>query len=722
MTTIDGHLERITYYNRENHFTIAKLRTYKTNNLVTVLGYIPNPNLGESLKIYGSWETHARYGQQLKIESFKVVLPTTVEGIKKYLESGAIKGLGPKTVSRLVDHFQEKTLEIIEKDPEELSKVRGIGKATSNLITKGWRENHAIKNLMQFLQENRINTSYSSKIYQKYGSDALSIIQNDPFRIAKDIPGIGFIIADTIAQNMGVSKEEPNRIKACIIYLLDQFISEGHLFVYEDDLIKRCMKMFHVEQDTAASAIVALVDEQEIVIEQDEEDSYIKKAVYPKILYEAETGIANRLKAMLSVPNIIPDIDQEQITATVLTKLAIKLSSEQLAVLEGILSHRAIIITGGPGTGKTSLIRSIRAVFELLGKKVILAAPTGRAARRLSEVTQKDASTIHKLLGFNLRDGIFTKNRDNPLNTDALIIDEASMVDTLLMYHLINAVPLTSVIILVGDVFQLPSVGPGNILSDLIKSNRIKTFELNQIFRQDQESPIIINAHKIRSGELPDFMQHNDPEDLSEFYFIEQNNPSMVVNMIVELCSKKIPNIFNFDSINDIQVLTPMHRGKVGTSNLNQVLQKVLNPNPVIMSSQGSTFKLGDKVMHLKNNYEKEVFNGDIGIISSINLKKDKLSVNYYGSDVAYNFSELEELTLAYAISVHKSQGSEYIAVIVPIMTQHFALLQRNLLYTAITRGKKLVILIGTRKALAIALKNDKPRKRRSGLAKRLME
>ena len=721
MTTLDGHLERITYYNRENHFTIAKFRTDKTNNLITVLGYIPNPNLGESLKIYGNWETHARYGQQLKIEHFEVVLPTTADGIKKYLKSGAIKGLGPKTAIRLVDHFKEKTLEIIEKDPARLLEIKGIGKATSNLIIKAWKENHAIKSLIQFLQENRINTSYSSKIYKKYGSEAVNIIRNDPFRITKDIPGIGFIIADTVAQNMGVSKNEPNRVKACIIHLLEQGTTEGHIFLYEDELIRRCMKIFHIECDAAESAIAALADEQEVVIEQDGEDPYIK-AVYPKILHEAETVISNRLKALLSVPSTIPDIDLEQITSEVLKKLAIKLSSEQLSVLEGIISYHTVIITGGPGTGKTTLIRSINSIFDLLGKKVLLAAPTGRAARRLSEVTQRNASTIHKLLGFNFMDGAFNKNQDNPLNTDALIIDEASMIDTLLMYHLIKAVPMTAVIILVGDVFQLPSVGPGNILSDLIKSNRIKTFKLNKIFRQDQESPIVINAHKIRRGELPDLIQTNGPEELSEFYFIEQNNPGMVVNTIVELCSKRIPNIFNFDSMNDIQVLTPMHRGEVGTSNLNQVLQKVLNPNPVIMTIQNNAFKLGDKVMHLKNNYQKEVFNGDIGTISFVDKKKEELTVNYYGRDVAYDFSELEELTLAYAISVHKSQGSEYIAVIVPIMTQHFALLQRNLLYTAITRGKKLVVLIGTKKALAIALKNDKPRKRLSGLAKRLME
>jgi len=410
-----------------------------------------------------------------------------------------------------------------------------------------------------------------------------------------------------------------------------------------------------------------------------------------------------------------------------LKKLAIKLSPDQLHVLEEILSFRAVIITGGPGTGKTTLIRSITAVFEALGKRVLLAAPTGRAARRLSEVTRRKAQTIHRLLGYSYNEDAFEKNEYNPLDADAVIVDEASMVDTLLMFHLLRAVPMTAVLILVGDVFQLPSVGPGNVLSDMIASERVPVFYLKEIFRQARESPIIVNAHRVRRGEPPalheqGFEHVEEPEKLSEFYFLEEHDPKKVVSLIVDLCDRIIPNRFGFNPMNDIQVLTPMHRGLIGTINLNQRLQSRLNPNPVIIETPGSTFKTGDKVMHLKNNYQKEVFNGDIGTIRTIDKKEELLSVDYYGRSVGYDFTELDEISLAYAISVHKSQGSEYPAVIVPLMTQHFPLLQRNLLYTALTRGKKLVILSGTKKALAIALQNDKPGNRLSRLAFRLID
>jgi exodeoxyribonuclease V alpha subunit len=417
-----------------------------------------------------------------------------------------------------------------------------------------------------------------------------------------------------------------------------------------------------------------------------------------------------------------PSINAERISREVQKKLCITLSSEQLNALEEILSHRGVIITGGPGTGKTTLIRSITAVFSALGKNVLLTAPTGRAARRLSEVTRSKAKTIHKALGFNFKEGLFQKNQDNPLDVDAMIIDEASMVDTFLMYHLIKALPMTSVLILVGDVFQLPSVGPGNVLSDMIKSKLLPVFYLKKIFRQAHESPIIVNAHRVRQGKSPVLKSLDDSDLLSEFYFLEQNDQKKVVSTIVELYTKTIPERFNFDPAYEIQVLTPMHKGLIGTTNLNQVLQKALNPNPVMIETMGSTFKPGDKIMHLKNNYQKEVFNGDIGIISSIDRKKKDLSVDYYGRIINYDFDEMDEISLAYAISVHKSQGSEYPAVILPIMTQHFVLLQRNLLYTAITRGKNLVILVGTKKALNIALKNNKPTERLSGLAFRLMD
>lgn len=720
-TTLKGHLEKITYYNQENHYTIAKFRISNTQNLVTILGCMSDPNLGEALKITGTWETHPRYGQQLKIDSFEVILPATVEGIKKYLESGFIKGIGQKTASRLISHFEDKTLEVIENSPERLIDVKGIGKAVADKITGAWKEHHSIRRLTNFLQENGIKTSYGVKIFKLYGRDAVDIICSDPFRLVSDFPKTGFFMADAIMQNTGMPVDESKRAKGCVMHLLQQFLDKGNTFAYKKQLISSCENHFKILPDVTRDSIKSLVASGEVVIEKVDNDTDTE-AVFLKQLHQAEAGSASKINALLSIPVSFTGLDSGRITLEVLKKLAIKLSSEQLTALEGILSHRVTVITGGPGTGKTTLIKSISALFDALGKRLCFAAPTGRAARRISEVTGRKAETIHKLLGYNPTNGFFEKNRDNPVDTDALIIDEASMIDTFLMFYLLQAVHMQSMLILVGDIFQLPSVGPGNILSDIIKSKKIETFELKKIYRQVQESPIIVNAHKIRMGQPPDLENTGDPEDLSEFYFIEQNDPEMVVKTIVELCVRKIPERFGFDPLDEIQVLTPMHKGLAGTLNLNNVLQKRLNPNKIIIETMGNTFKLGDKIMHLKNNYQKEVFNGDIGMICDIDKKAQMLSVNYYGRIVDYDFSEMEEISLAYAISVHKSQGSEYPAVIVPIMTQHFALLQRNLLYTAITRGKKLVILIGTKKALLIALNNDRPQKRLSRLADRLME
>lgn len=719
-TTLEGELESVTYFNSENHYTIAKLKTSKTNSIVSIVGTMPTVKVGQSLKIEGIWETHPKYGQQFKIISYKETLPATVDGIKKYLKSGIVKGIGPSTADRMVDHFKTEVLEIIEKYPEKLLEVQGIGESRAALICNAWKYNHAARTLMQLLQESGVKTSYCAKMLKKYGTDAVDVVRNDPYRLTTDIPGIGFYIADRIALRLGVSSDDPKRVRTCIIHVMQQFTNEGHVFAYEHRLIEDCERLYQLAPDVSRYSMEKLVADGELVIENSP-DTAGSKIIYLRDFHQAETGISNRLKALMSVPTIPCSIDAERISTEVQKKLAIALSAEQIDALEKILSYRVVIITGGPGTGKTTLIRSINAIFEVLGKKVLLAAPTGRAARRLSEVTRRDAKTIHRLLEVNFLDGRFNKNRDNPLDADAVIIDEASMVDTLLMFHLINAVPMTAVLVLVGDVFQLPSIGPGNVLSDIIKSDQMPVFYLKKIFRQAHKSPIVLNAHRIRNGELPVFTPMVDSKDLSEFYFLEQDDPITVASTVVKLCTKTIPENFSLDPVQDVQVLTPMHKGIVGTTHLNQVLQDVLNPNPVIIDTMGNTFKIGDKVMHLKNNYQKEVFNGDIGTISAVNPKENIFSVDYYGRTVIYAFEEMDEISLAYAISVHKSQGSEYPAVILPIVVQHYVLLQRNLLYTAITRGKRLVILIGTKKALTIALKNDKPKKRLSGLAFRLM-
>jgi exodeoxyribonuclease V alpha subunit len=717
--TLEGHLERITYFNEATHYTIARLKPSNLDTVVTVVGYMAGVSPGETIKVTGRWETHPRYGQQFKIQSFEVTLPAAADGIKKYLASGIIKGIGPSLAARMVEMFGAATLEIIENNPGRLREVEGIGEAKAAMIQNAWLEHHTLRTLMQFLQEMGVQTSYCGKIYKAYGQDAVDLVREDPYILADDIPGAGFLIADTIACKLGMETEDPERVRACIMHLILQNAEDGHTFAEAENLIARCENQFQIRRMTIENTIEEMAAAKTIVVEPFD-DEQATSAIYMKDLHRAETGLANRLRAMLSVPTEIGQIDADRIAAEVHHRLAINLSSEQLEVLEQIFSHRVAIITGGPGTGKTTLLRSISTIFETLGKRVVLAAPTGRAARRLAEVTRRKAGTIHRLLGYNFTDGGYMRGRDNPIDAEAVIIDEASMVDTVLMYHLVNAVPPSAVLVLVGDVSQLPAIGPGNVLSDMIDSQCIPVFSLNKIFRQDRQSAIVINAHKVRQGKFEVAPQPQAIDESCDFYFIEQPEPDRVAAKIVQLCSEELPRKFNFDPVTDIQVLTPMHKGVVGTINLNQMLQKILNRQPVVTESMGNAFKIGDKVMHLINNYQKEVYNGDIGVVRRFDPQKTELIVDYYGRMVGYDTNELDQITMAYAISVHKSQGSEYPAVIVPLVTQHYVLLQRNLLYTAMTRGERLVILIGSPKALQIALNNDKPRLRLTSLAQRL--
>ncbi|MBC2705559.1 ATP-dependent RecD-like DNA helicase [Desulfobacula sp.] len=714
MITIKGILDRLTYQNQDNHYTVAKLRIAKISDPVTIVGHLAGVFEGESLEVSGKWTTHPKYGDQFKAEVYKVVLPATVSGIRKYLGSGMIKGIGKSLADKIVDQFEERTLDIIENEPEKLKKIYGIGEAKKKVIEQAWNKHHAVRRVMQFLQENDVGVYHAATILQAYGSDALNILQQDPYVIAKDIPQIGFAIADMIAMKAGVKKDDKNRLQACLVYVLLLFEQEGHVYALKKELFKSSSKTSGVEPDKFEQALEALIDSDEIKTEPDEED--IK--VYLSRLYRAESGIASRMKAILSMPVISRQINKDQILEEVLIKLAIKLSAEQLSVVNNVLHEKIVVITGGPGTGKTTLIRALCAVYKWRDLKVALSAPTGRAARRLSEVTGKKAFTLHKLLGFDYENQTFERNFANPLELDVLVVDEASMVDTQLMYRLIEAMPVSASLILVGDTFQLPSVGPGNVLSDIIESDRVKVFSLTTIFRQAKESPIIMYAHKIRNGEMPDFQKAKSGE-LSEFYFIENRESEKVVETILELCSKRVPKAF--PHIDEIQVLTPMHRGQAGTINLNQQLQRVLNQSKGGIEAGGIIFKPNDKVMHLKNNYEKDVFNGDIGIVHEVIKSKSRVLVDYDGRIVEYDILELDELTLAYTISVHKSQGSEYAAVIVALTTAHFPLLQRNLLYTAMTRGKNLVIIVGSSKALKMALNNNKTALRLSGLKQKLM-
>ncbi|MCP4116167.1 MAG: ATP-dependent RecD-like DNA helicase [Desulfobacteraceae bacterium] len=707
MIVLQGTLERITFRNEENHYTIARIKTRETRDSVVAVGPMPGVSEGETLRLTGQWVAHPKYGDQFKVDSFEVTLPATAAGIRRYLGSGIIKGIGMTMAKRIVDHFQELALEVIENEPNRLKEVPGIGKSKADLITSAWDKHHAVRRVMKFLQDNGVGISHASAILKYYGTESLDILKNNPYSVSRDVPEAGFEVADTIALQSGGKPDDPERIKACLVFLLTRQESDGHVFAEKKELLRRCIGLTAASDTAVDQALDALEKNGEVVVEG--EDVYIKR------LHTAETGIAARIKAMLSVSVEPHDLSDEVITQEVLSRLAVQLSPEQIEVVQQVLAHRVVVITGGPGTGKTTLIRAVYAVFKRLRQTVTLAAPTGRAARRLQQVTDRKASTLHRLLLCDPETGEFARNPMNPLDSDVVIVDEASMVDTMLMYHLVQAVPVNSVLILVGDIFQLPSVGPGNVLSDLIASEVVKTFALTRIFRQAEQSPIVRNAHCIRKGEMPTL--ENSAAELSEFYFIESASPERVVENIVELCSNRIRKAF--PHVDEIQVLTPMHRGEGGTINLNQRLQQVINTNPGGIGARGFVFKTGDKVMHLKNNYQKDVFNGDIGIVHEVAKSEGRLSVDYDGRIVDYDLLELDELTLAYAVSVHKSQGSEYSAVVIAMTTQHYPLLQRNLLYTAMTRGRDLVIVVGSRRAVEIALNNNRTDDRLSGLANR---
>lgn len=714
MITIKGILERLTYQNPDNHYTVAKLRMAKISDPVTIVGHLAGVFEGESLEISGKWASHPKYGDQFKVEIYKVILPATVSGIRKYLGSGMIKGIGKLLADKIVDYFEESTLDVIENDPQRLMEIHGIGAAKKKTIELAWNKHHAVRRVMQFLQENDVGVYHAATILQTYGSRSMDILQEDPYVIARDLPEIGFAIADMIAMRAGVSKEDGNRLQACLIHHLLSMEQEGHVYGFKQDLFTSGARTSGVDPALFEAALDALIESGDVRTEAGDEDT----RVYLKRLFQAESGIASRMKAIVSMPAGPRKVSRDRILEQVLTKLAVKLSEEQLNVVHKVLKEKIVVITGGPGTGKTTLIRALCEIIKNQNLRIVLSAPTGRAARRLSEVTGEKASTLHKLLGFDHENQSFDRNVSNPLELDVFVVDEASMVDTLLMYRLIEAMPVSASLILVGDTFQLPSVGPGNVLSDIIDSGRIKVFSLTKIFRQAKESPIVMYAHSIRNGEMPDF-QKAESSELSEFYFIENQRSEKVVETILELCSKRIPNAF--PHIDEIQVLTPMHRGEAGTINLNQQLQRVLNPSREGIDARGIVFKPNDKVMHLKNNYEKDVFNGDIGIVHEVLKSEGRVRVNYDGRIVEYDLLELDELTLAYTISVHKSQGSEYAAVIVALTTAHFPLLQRNLLYTAMTRGKHLVIIVGSTRALELALNNNKTALRLTGLKQKLM-
>jgi exodeoxyribonuclease V alpha subunit len=718
MNTIQGLLERITYYNEENDFVVAKLHEEGKRELTTIVGILSGIKLGESLRLTGRWVQNKRFGEQFQVERFEITVPATLYGIQKYLGSGLIKGIGPIMAERIVKKFGLETIEIIEKKPECLSEVDGIGPKRIAMISRAWEEQKEIKEIMIFLQGHGVSAAYSAKIYRHYGNRAIEVVKGNPYRLAQDIQGIGFITADRIAQNIGIASDSIIRVKAGLLYVLNELSEEGHVFYPENLLIPKAKEILKIDQEIIAEAITELSKEREIFLE-DIQIAGNGRAVYLASFYVAERGIAQGLRKLRESPSNIRPIHPEKAIDWIQKKLNIELAQRQKEAILLAASSKVMIITGGPGTGKTTLIKAILRIFQQLKLRIFLAAPTGRAAKRMSEATGWEAKTIHRMLEYSPRRGSFQKDQDDPLEADVVIIDEASMVDTQLMYHLLKAIPSQAHLTLVGDVDQLPSVGPGNVLRDTIDSSIFTVVRLTEIFRQAQESMIVVNAHRVNQGEFP-ILKEIEGKESSDFFFIEEEDPEKILNKILMLCSERIPQRFGFHPVRDVQVLTPMHKGLIGVSNLNLELQRRLNPDSFGITFGNRQLKLGDKVMQIVNNYDKDVFNGDMGWIAKIDQEDRELTIDFDGRLVTYDFSTLDEIVLSYAISIHKSQGSEYPAVIMTVSTQHYILLQRNLIYTGITRARRLVVLIGTQKALAIAIRNNKPQLRFTHLSERL--
>ena len=724
---LTGQIERITYSDAESGYAVLRIAVKGYPDLVTAVGTIASPAVGEVLSMKGLWTDHPKFGSQFKIVEYRSFAPSSIQGIEKYLGSGLIKGIGPSIAEKIVSLFGAEAFKILDTKPEKLLEIEGIGDKKAAAIHEAWLEQREMRGVMLFLQSYGIGTGYALRVFRHYGSASVQVLQENPYRLAVDILGIGFVTADKIASSMGFSKESPLRIRAGVLHVINELTRDGHVFVPIEELTASAAEILSVSPELVEKGIEDGRLNQELIIEwymdiEGKDDC----AVYLPPFHYAEVHSAKNLCKILSSPFngqyaapdvVIPWVQQE---------LGISFAGQQTEALKTALSSQVMVITGGPGTGKTTLIKAIIKIRSARGFRIMLAAPTGRAAKRMTEATGHEAKTIHRMLeytGSSMAGGDFMKNETNTLDCDLLVVDEASMIDQILFHHLLKAIPKDASVVFVGDVDQLPSVGPGNVLKDIIDSGVCPVVHLKEIFRQGEESMIVVNAHKINSGEMPCFDDKSNGTSPCDFYFIEQNDPDKALEIIKELVTLRIPQKFGFDPVKDIQVLTPMHRGSVGTTRLNSELREVLNiQHGSKVQRMGRIVQEGDKVMQIRNNYEKDVYNGDIGTVLRIDGEESKVIVEMDSGRVSYDFSELDELIHAYAVSIHKSQGSEYPAVVIPIMTQHYMMLQRNLLYTGITRGKKLVVLVGTKKAVAIAVKNDKTRKRYTRLAGRLKD
>lgn len=698
-------VEHITYQNQENGYSVMRVKVKDYADLVTLVGNLLDVPVGAVLLCDGVWKMDKRYGRQFVCETWEEVMPATVYGIEKYLGSGLVKGIGPKFAHLIVERFGTETIDIIEEDIERLYEVPGIGKKRVEKIRESWEKQKDIKNVMLFLQQYGVSTAYAAKIYRQYGKESIDQVKENPYRLADDIWGIGFKTADGIAGKMGYGKNDLRRCRSGIQYTLNELADEGHVYAVEEQLIEAAGKLLEADREPIVQAMAGMIASEDLIREQE--------AIYLPPFYHSERGTARRLLALMTSRSSAlfeGNIDIQAIEKAT----GVGYDDVQVAAIRQAVRSRVMVLTGGPGTGKTTTTQGIIAAYRAAGLRVLLAAPTGRASKRMSEATGMEAKTIHRLLEFNPQDG-YKRNDDNPLEGDVLIVDECSMIDIILMYNLMKAIPVQMRLILVGDIDQLPSVGAGNVLRDIIDSGQVPVIRLTRIFRQAQSSRIVMSAHAINQGRYPDTSNGKD----TDFFFIRKDDPEQVAEEIVKLVKHRLPKAYN-QPLSNIQVLTPMQRSVVGAGNLNMLLQQALNTSTLGISRGGINYKLGDRVMQIRNNYDKNVFNGDIGIIEKVNMEDRTLCIRFDGSLVEYEASELDEVTLAYATTIHKSQGSEYPIVVIPVLMTHFVMLQRNLIYTGITRAKKICVLIGQPKALAYAIGNLTVNKRNTKLKERL--
>lgn len=745
--TFSGSIERIIFKNDENGYAILRVVPDKKEagrrgiplSGLTCVGTLLNPQAGQNLSFTGRFVQNARYGRQFQFACANEQVPASEAGLIAYLSSKLIKGMGPDLAERVVKTFGQDTIRVLDEEPEKLASVRGIGKKNLATIVESWRENRSLSDLMQFLQPHGISAAYGVRIYREYGTQSVQKVRENPYRLAMDIRGIGFLTADAMAEKLGVPRDSPLRMQGAVLYILQKASENGDVFLPRTELVARIEKELNVPAAGVLEAIDALVLDNRIVVDaiplQPHETGGRgeDRAVYLATYYRCEDKTAYYLERLCQMPGNVTFRNVDKQVQDALQKQEHNLAKAQIEAVRMAAKSKVMVLTGGPGTGKTTIIKAIITLFQAVTKRIFLAAPTGRAAKRMAEATGLDAKTLHRLLEYNPGDNTFRRNEEEPLACDLLIVDEASMMDILIFYYLMKAVPTGCVVILVGDVFQLPSVGPGSVLADIIASGKVPVCELNEIFRQARTSEIVTNAHRINNGIVPDLVSPWERD--TDFYFLEVPTMEDGLDVLVRLVCREIPERFGLNPLKDIQLITPMHKGAVGTVCMNSELQKTLNPGGLAMGKGGhapralpevrrgdTIYRRGDKVMQIRNNYDKDVFNGDVGTILDIDPDRKVVQVVFDDRMVEYETSEMEELVLAYAISIHKSQGSEYPAVVIPLFMQHFIMLQRNLVYTAVTRGKKLVVLVGEKRALERAVANADVKRRYTRLTFRLRE